>query len=191
MTRKPKDLTNQRFSLLTAKSFAFTRGGHAFWICKCDCGGQALYQAHTLKKYARGCKECRNARNAASKTAHGHSGSRRDGNKPVPTPEYNSYTAAKKRCNPNNASFRKRYAGRGIEFRFESFEQFLAEIGPRPKGKTLDRINNEGHYEPGNIRWATPKEQQANRTKREPCDHWYPTAGSACVKCGKFYRGAL
>lgn len=167
MPRTRDNLVNERFDLLTAKSFAYMKGGHAFWVCDCDCGGQAIYAAVALKQgKARGCKGCRNARNAAAKIKHGHSGSRRDGVQPVPTPEYNSYIAAKKRCNPANIGSRKYHAGRGIEFRFTSFEQFLADIGPRPKGKTLDRKDNDGHYEPGNVRWATPKEQQANTRRK-------------------------
>jgi hypothetical protein len=55
------------------------------------------------------------------------------------------------------------YGGRGIKFLFDSFEQFFAELGPRPKGKTLDRIENDGNYEPGNVQWATPTEQLAHR----------------------------
>jgi hypothetical protein len=77
--------------------------------------------------------------------------------------EKNSYYNARSRCtNPNFPNW-ENYGGRGIEFRFSSFEEFLGELGPRPEGKTLDRINTNGHYEPGNVRWATPKEQQKNR----------------------------
>jgi hypothetical protein len=62
------------------------------------------------------------------------------------------------------------YGGRGIQFLFDSFEQFYAEIGPRPAGLTLDRIHNDGHYEPGNVRWATRSEQNRNRRRwKKPC----------------------
>jgi hypothetical protein len=74
-----------------------------------------------------------------------------------------SFKAAIQRCtNPHNKDW-NHYGGRGIQFRFESFEAFYAELGERPKGMTLDRIDVDGNYEPGNVRWATRKEQTHNR----------------------------
>jgi hypothetical protein len=74
-----------------------------------------------------------------------------------------SYDGAKNRCtNPNNPSF-PYYGGRGIEFRYKNFKQFLADMGERPPGLSLDRINNNSHYEPGNCRWATREQQHNNR----------------------------
>lgn len=61
----------------------------------------------------------------------------------------------KYRCINKHHSSWKHYGGRGIEFRFSSFAEFFAELGPRPKGLTLDRIDNDGHYEVGNVRWVT------------------------------------
>jgi hypothetical protein len=70
-------------------------------------------------------------------------------------PEYSSYISAKMRCtNLNNDDF-KQYGGRGIEFRFNSFEEFFAEAGHRPAGMTIDRKDKNKHYEVGNVRWAT------------------------------------
>ena len=77
-------------------------------------------------------------------------------------PEYQAYKSAKNRCSNPKSSGWNNYGGRGIRFLFESFEQFYAELGPRPIGKSLDRKDNDGNYEPGNVRWATPSEQIAN-----------------------------
>jgi hypothetical protein len=74
---------------------------------------------------------------------------------------FNAYHNAKKRCTDLND---KNYGGRGIEFRFTSFEEFYMELGDPPPGMSLGRINNDGHYEPGNVRWETDL-QQANNTR--------------------------
>lgn len=84
------------------------------------------------------------------------------------TCEYNSYLHARYRCcNPKCDGY-ENYGGRGIQFRFKSFEEFIEHIGLKPSPElTLDRINNEGHYEIGNVRWATRAEQTHNsRPKR-------------------------
>lgn len=79
------------------------------------------------------------------------------------TPEFEAYRNAKKRCtNPKNCEWRN-YGGRGIKFLFTSFEQFLAEIGPRPAGRSLARIDGDSHYMLGNVRWATAYEQTHSR----------------------------
>ena len=83
------------------------------------------------------------------------------------TPEWRAYHHAKNRCrNPKNQNFVD-YGGRGIEFRFVSVEHFLRVLGPRPSSEhSLDRIDVNGHYEPGNVRWSTPTEQANNRRPR-------------------------
>jgi hypothetical protein len=100
---------------------------------------------------------------------HGHS------------PTYASWQAMVQRCtNPNNDNW-ERYGGRGITVcaRWLDFRNFLADAGERMAGTTLDRIDNDGNYEPGNVRWAPPKVQSANK----------PVVGSrACVEgctCGR------
>jgi hypothetical protein len=79
------------------------------------------------------------------------------------TPEWYAYYNARRRCNDANAKDWKNYGARGIRFRFRSFEEFLDEVGPRPPYTSLDRIKNDGNYEPGNVRWSEATEQTANR----------------------------
>ena len=77
--------------------------------------------------------------------------------------ELASYEGAKGRCeNPNRRRY-EYYGGRGIEFRFKDFYDFYHHIGPRPEGKTLDRIDTNGHYEHGNVKWSSKEEQSTNR----------------------------
>jgi hypothetical protein len=79
------------------------------------------------------------------------------------TPELRAWHHMRERCNnPNDSAF-PYYGGRGIEVRYESFEEFLADVGPRPSSAhSIGRIDNEGHYEPGNCRWETRKQQNSN-----------------------------
>lgn len=158
------DLTGQRFGRLTARwPVGMIHGRTVFWLCSCDCGNLKIVRSGNLIiGHGRSCgcflndwaKEV-----GAGNITHGQSRGHKHGS------EYQTYLSAKNRCtNKKNAGY-KNYGGRGIEFRFASFERFFAELGPRPKGLTVDRIDNDGHYEPGNVRWATPKQQQNNTRK--------------------------
>lgn len=82
------------------------------------------------------------------------------------SPEYGTYHRAIRRCrSPEDVNF-SNYGGRGIEFRFASFEEFYAEVGDRPSSEhSLDRIDTNGHYEKGNVRWATLPEQRRNQRR--------------------------
>jgi len=107
------------------------------------------------------CKPCRNQTRFENKS-HPLKGTGVK-NDPLKLPAYKSFERAKRRCK-EGAKHHPAYEA--VEFRFESFEQFFDELGPRPNGCSVDRIDPLGHYEPGNVRWATVMEQAANRMPR-------------------------
>ncbi|WMM35523.1 hypothetical protein [Vibrio phage PJN101] len=78
------------------------------------------------------------------------------------TPTYKSFDSAKQRCTNPNKDYYEKYGGRGIKFLFRSVQELVDDIGLRPEGMTLDRIDVNGNYEVGNVRWATVKEQNNN-----------------------------
>jgi len=105
------------------------------------------------------------SRNGKANKRHGHC---RRGRPTHVTVEYTAYENAKARCtNPNHDAY-SRYGGRGIQFKFKSFEQFLKAVGgPRPKGTTLGRIDGDKNYAPGNVEWQTWAEQIEERDHRK------------------------
>ena len=139
---------------------------HPRAIYLCCCGG--VFEARQLHVKNGGIKSCGCYQREATRkrrTTHGDSKNRQV------TTEYRSWEALRKRClNPNNAAY-SHYGGRGIricERWLESYTNFLTDMGRKPgPGYSLDRINNDGDYEPSNCRWATPKQQANNRRKPE------------------------
>ena len=100
---------------------------------------------------------------AIAHVTHGHTRRKKTGEKDTPT--YRSWCAMRTRCNSIGRDNSDRYKDRGVAYcdRWDSFENFLADMGIRPTGTTLDRWPNlSGNYEPGNCRWATPREQARN-----------------------------
>ena len=96
-------------------------------------------------------------------TRHGH------GKKGTESPTYISWSGAKKRCLNSSHDSWKYYGGRGIKVckRWMKFENFLKDMGERPEGTSIDRVNNDGNYEHSNCKWSTAKEQQKNK-RRNP-----------------------
>lgn len=149
------DIRGVRFGKLTAVNRVGRLRGKTFWSCRCDCGTETSVCLSELRR-VNGTKSCGCLPQGRVKT-HGM----------TKTPEYRAYLNARDRCeNPKFIGW-QHYGGRGIRFRFDGFEHFYAELGDRPTlNHQVDRIDNDGDYVSGNVRWATPKENSANRRRK-------------------------
>lgn len=156
--KQTANLTGKVFGRLTAIGYAGTKNYRSIWLCQCKCGKTVKVYAHSLRQgLSRSCGCLRKEAARLKATNRQQVGGRQ-------TVEYKTYHGAKARCqNPNRPEY-KNYGGRGIEFRFESFEQFFSLLGYRPSNShSIERINKNGHYEPGNVQWALPKVQGRNK----------------------------
>ena len=160
------DLTGMKFDRLTARWPAGRQGKRhpsIMWLASCDCGRLTVVGGSRLRSGNTKSCGCRNSEVAEARVLiHGH------GRHDDLSPEYRTWKAMRQRCmNPRAKNYRH-YGGRGITVceRWNTFTNFLADMGPKPKGRSIDRINNDGNYEPSNCRWATPKEQAKNTRKR-------------------------
>lgn len=157
-------MRDRRFGRLVAVERAPDRANRPYWECRCDCGRVVTVQASALQN--RNTKSCGCLRRESTTKRNTIHGLTKDKGR---TPEYSSWANAKGRCFEPNGPGYARYGGRGITMCKEwsdGFAAFLRDMGPKPSSAhSLDRINNDGDYEPGNCRWATRIEQN-NNTRR-------------------------
>jgi hypothetical protein len=147
-------MIGERYGLLVVidKGTLKNTDGTIKWLCHCDCGNLKEVSRANLVKLKNSTKSC-----GCLLQKHGYTG----------TPEYQSWTAMRRRCQSPKDIRYANYGGRGIKVceRWSIFLNFLEDIGIRPSAfHSLDRIDNEGNYEPDNVKWSLPAEQMNNRT---------------------------
>lgn len=165
----PIDVSGERYGRLTAVRRIAPKNGKTFWLFRCDCGKdyearlENVRHSHTRSC---GCQKTESIRQRSLR--HGHQTERKESR------TLKSYRHAKSRCeNVNDPKF-PLYGGRGIKMCkqwAEDFSTFLADMGECPLGRTLDRVDVDGHYEPRNCRWATPMQQARTRSDNVLVEH--------------------
>lgn len=149
------DMIGKKFGKWRVIEFAGRKHNSYQYLCKCECGHQQVMHGPSLRRgLTTQCTTCANRQKAANNVTHGYSHN----------PMYKVWNSMKQRCTNTNSSFYHRYGGRGINVceRWETFENFLEDMGNRPSLGTderidIDRIDNDGDYCKENCRWTTHK----------------------------------
>lgn len=184
---KTKDITGQRFGMLVAQwPVGRNHDGITYWLFLCDCGILKIAKGRDAR-----CGDVQSC--GCIRVKHGHTRGRQvETNRG--SVEYRAWGAMIQRCtNPNNPAW-EYYGGRGISVcdRWLTFANFIADMGLRPAGLTLERMDNDKGYSPDNCKWATRKAQMLNRRKATHCrrGHEFTSANIRLQKGrdGKEYR---
>lgn len=155
------DLTGQVFSrLVVIKRVENNKHNQVRWLCQCSCGNYITIRSSDLRnKNTKSCGCLYNEVRGTTNFIHGHN------RKNQTSKTYQSWRNMIQRCASLYGKHYRTYGNRGIKVcnRWLKFINFLNDMGDKPEGMSLDRIDNDGNYEPNNCRWATTKEQQRNR----------------------------